>query len=143
MLNEVVVDSVKEVVSVYCESDQIDGNERCDQSVQCDFDKYTNYDHFMIFFLILCPAPHDLNFKCHLLSPQDQLFLVLMKLSQAKGDIELSYMFEVSESTVSNIIVALIIFMNFKLKELDVWPSRSLIDEYMPNDLLLILSKQG
>lgn len=66
-----------------------------------------------------------------------------MKLSQAKGDIELSYMFEVSESTVSNIIVAWIIFMNFKLKELDVWPSRSLIDEYMPNDLLLILSKQG
>lgn len=50
MLNEVVVDSVKEVVSVYCESDQIDGNERCDQIVQCDFDKYTNYDHFMIFF---------------------------------------------------------------------------------------------
>lgn len=66
-----------------------------------------------------------------------------MKLSQAKGDIELSYMFEVSESTVSNIIVAWIIFMNFKLKELDVWPSISLIDEYMPNDLLLILSKQG
>lgn len=66
-----------------------------------------------------------------------------MKLSQAKGDIELSYMFEVSESTVSNIIVAWIIFMNFKLKELDVWPYRSLIDEYMPNDLLLILSKQG
>lgn len=66
-----------------------------------------------------------------------------MKLSQAKGDIELSYMFEVSESTVSNIIVAWIIFMNFKLKELDVWPSRSLIDEYMPNDRLLILSKQG
>lgn len=51
-----------------------------------------------------------------------------MKLSQAKGDIELSYMFEVSESTVSNIIVAWIIFMYFKLKELDVWPSRSLID---------------
>lgn len=66
-----------------------------------------------------------------------------MKLSQAKGDIELSYMFEVSESTVSNIIVAWIIFMNFKLKELDVWPSRSLIDEYMQNDFLLILSKQG
>lgn len=51
-----------------------------------------------------------------------------MKLSQEKGNIELSYMFEVSGSTVSNIIVAWIIFMYFKLKELDVWPSRSLID---------------
>lgn len=43
-------------------------------------------------------------------------------------------MFEVSESTVSNTIVTWINFMYFQLKELDIWPSRSVIDEYMPND---------
>lgn len=160
--NEVVVESVKEEVSVDCESDEIDENGQCDQSVQCDFDKSTrssiekvqnnpkmvkyytgfeNYDHFMMFFQILGPAAHDLNFKCNLLSPQDQLFLVMMKLRQAKDDIELSYMFEVSESTVSNIIVTWINFMYFQLKELDIWPSRSVIDEYMPNDFFANFNK--
>lgn len=48
---------------------------------------------------------HDLNLKYNLLSSQDQLLLVMIKFRQAQDDIELSYMFEVSESTLSNIIV--------------------------------------
>lgn len=39
VLNEVVMESVKEKVSVDCGSDEIDKNEQCVQSVQCDFDK--------------------------------------------------------------------------------------------------------
>lgn len=35
------MESVKEKVSVDCESDDIDENEQCAQSVQCDFDKST------------------------------------------------------------------------------------------------------
>lgn len=62
---------MKEEVSVDCESDKIDENEQCDQSVQCDFNKssrssiekvqnnpemvkyfteFEHYDHSMIFF---------------------------------------------------------------------------------------------
>lgn len=92
MLNEVVVECVKEEVSVDCKSDKIDENEQCDQSVQCDFDKssrssiekvqnnpemvkyytgFEHYDHSMMFFFF-----KFLVFKCNLLSPQDQLFFI-------------------------------------------------------------------
>jgi hypothetical protein len=40
----------------------------------------------------------------------------------------------VSESTVSRIIVTWINFLYFQLKELDIWPSREIINETMPND---------
>ena len=65
---------------------------------------FNNYDHFMLLFNILGPAAFDLNYKCSLLSPQDQLFLTLIKLRQAKEYIELSMLVHVSESTVSKII---------------------------------------
>ncbi|XP_062586724.1 uncharacterized protein LOC134248334 [Saccostrea cucullata] len=158
VVNEVVVESAQEV-SVDCESEcyrpKSDEKKLQDLSVQCDIGKnnrlsieklqsndkmvkyytgFENYDHFMMFFQVLGPAAHDLNLKSNLLSPQDQLFLAMMKLRQAKEDIELSYLFQVSESTVSNIIVTWINFMYFPLKELNIWPSRSVIDEYMPDD---------
>jgi hypothetical protein len=149
-VNEVVVECVE--VCVECDDEL---SEQCDQSVQCDFDKgnkwsidnlqtnpkmvkyytgFESYDHFMMFFQILGAAAHDLNVKCTLLSPQDQLFLVMMKLRQAKEDIELSFMFRVSESTVSNIVNTWINFMYFQLKEINLWPSRSVVDEFMPTD---------
>ena len=149
-VNEVVVECVEEV-SVDCDVDDI--SEQCDQSVQCDIDignkwsidnlqtnpkmvKYytgfESYDHFMMFFQILGAAAHDLNVKCNLLPPQDQLFLVMMKLRQAKEDVELSFMFRVSESTVSNFVNTWINFMYFQLKEINLWPSRSVVDEFMP-----------
>lgn len=50
-------------------------------------------------------------------------------------------MFEVSESTVSNIIVTWINCMYFQLKKIDIWPSRSVIDKYMPNDFFANFNK--
>ncbi|XP_062587873.1 uncharacterized protein LOC134249552 [Saccostrea cucullata] len=163
VVNEVVVESAQEV-SVDCKSECIksDENKLQDQSVQCDIGKnnrfsieklqsndkmvkyytgFENYDHFMMFFQVLGPAAHDLNLKSNLLSPQDQLFLVMMKLRQAKEDIELCYLFQVSESTVSNIIVTWINFMYFQFKELNIWPSRSVIDEYTPDDFFANFNK--
>ncbi|XP_062585854.1 uncharacterized protein LOC134247520 [Saccostrea cucullata] len=115
VVNEVVVESTQEV------------------SVDCDSECYRPK--------ILGPAAHDLNLKSNFLSPQDQLFLVMMKLRQAKEDIELSYLFQVSESTVSNIIGTWINFMYYQLKELNIWPSRSVIDEYMPDDFFANFNK--
>ena len=51
---------------------------------------FRNYLHFMLFFQILGPAVSELLYRCTSLSPKDQLFLTLMKLRQAKDDIELS-----------------------------------------------------
>lgn len=57
-----------------------------------------------------------------------------MKLRQCKEDFELSLYFEISKSTVSRIVSTWINFLYFQLKELDIWPSKELIMEYMPAD---------
>lgn len=97
---------------------------------------FNDYDHFMLLFNILGPASFDLNYKCTLLSPQDQLFLTLIKLRQAKEDIELSMLFHVSESTVSKIITTWINFLYFQHKELEdeFWPPMKTIKQRMPTD---------
>lgn len=46
-----------------------------------------------------------------------------MKLRQAKENIEMAYLFKLSESTVSKLIVTWIRFLYFHLRELDIWPS--------------------
>lgn len=66
------------------------------------------------------------------LEPEDQLFLTLMKLRQAKEDIELSILFQVSETVVSQIFLTWINLMFFQLKELDIWPEKEIILEHMP-----------
>ena len=88
------------------------------------YTSFENYNHFMLFFNCLGPAVLELNYQCLSLHPKDQLFLTLIKLRQPNEDIELSFMFNISESTVSKIIICWINFLYFQLKELDLWPSR-------------------
>ncbi|KAK6169859.1 hypothetical protein SNE40_020834 [Patella caerulea] len=95
---------------------------------------FNNYNHFMFFFNLLGPVVFDLNYKCSLLEPKDQLFLTLMKLRQAKEDLELSIFFKVSESTVSQLINVWINFLYFQLKEINIWPEKSIVQETMPSN---------
>ena len=60
---------------------------------------FDDYDHFLFFLGILWPAANELYYKTSLLSTEDHLFLTLIKLRQAKEDLELSLLFKVSEST--------------------------------------------
>lgn len=95
---------------------------------------FDDYNHFLMFFQCLGQAVYDLEYKCSLLDPKDQLFMTLMKLRQAKEDIELAMLFKVSESTVSRIVITWINFLFFQLKELDIWPSKEIIEHTMPSD---------
>ena len=65
---------------------------------------FDNLQHLLMFFQILGVAVNHLSYKCAALKPIDQLFLTLMKLRQAKDDIELALFFKISETTVSCII---------------------------------------
>ena len=60
--------------------------------------------------------------------------MTLMKLRQANDDIELAMLFKVSESIVSRIVITWIHFLFFQLKELDIWPSKKIIEHTMPSD---------
>lgn len=99
---------------------------------------FNSFEHFQLFFHSLGPAVSELNYKCSVLDPEDQLFLTLMKLRQAKEDIELSQFFDISESTVSKLVVTWINFLYFQLKELEgiFWVSMDIIKQHMPADFL-------
>jgi hypothetical protein len=97
---------------------------------------FSDYEHFHFFFQCLGPAALDLKNQSTIIPPMDQLFLTLVKLRQAKEDYELSLLFEISETTVSKIVIMWINFLYFQLKDLDIWPSRDIIDKNMPEDFL-------
>ena len=96
---------------------------------------FNNYEHFQLFFNVLGPAAYNLKYNCQLLTPENQLFLTLMKLKQAK-DVELALFFGISESTVSLVVRTWINFLFFQLKELDshIWPSVKVVQQHMPAD---------
>ena len=93
---------------------------------------FDNYDHFMLFLFILGPAAFNLLYKPEGITVQDQLFLTLMKLRQAKDDSELELMFNLKETVVSKIINTWINFLFFQLKEIDLWPSKQVVRDTMP-----------
>ena len=95
---------------------------------------FTSYEHFMFLFHSLGPAAYELNYKCSSLNPPDQLFRTVMKLRCAKEDVELSLMFEISESTVSRVFNTWVNFLYFQLKELNTWPSRDVVSKFMSQD---------
>ncbi|XP_014670354.1 PREDICTED: uncharacterized protein LOC106811297 [Priapulus caudatus] len=104
-----------------------------DNSAVQYFTGFDSYIHFKLFISVLGPAIHHLSFKCHLISPEDQCFMTLMKLRQCFDDAYLSIRFKVSLSTVSDIINTWINFF-FQLSEINMWPDRETIDAYMPTN---------
>lgn len=94
-----------------------------------------DYEHFMFFFHVLGPATTSLKGLENIpLLPEDQLFLTLLKLRQGKDNKELGIFFGIKEQLVSRIFTVWINFMYLQLQELEVWPTRSVIDMYMPSD---------
>lgn len=93
---------------------------------------FDNYNHFMLVFHLLGKAAYELDYKCSLIPPVDQFFLAMMKLRLNKTDLELSFMFNVSTSTVSALVNTWINFMYFQFREIDIWPSRNVVNDHMP-----------
>ena len=56
-----------------------------------------------------------------------------MKLRRATTNFELSRIFSISESTVSNIFLTWINFINVQWKELDLWPPQELFRYFAPS----------
>ena len=68
------------------------------------------------------------------LKPTDEFFLILCRLRQGFAELHLAQLFNVSQSTVSRIVISWINFMYLKLGQINIWPSRKLVDETMPQD---------
>ena len=98
------------------------------------YTSFHSHEHFMFFFHVLGPAAYHLKKFSSLPNPTEQLFLTLMKLRQAKEDLELSLMFQLSTTTVGEIFNIWVNFLFCQLREIDVWPSGDIISENMPQN---------
>ena len=68
------------------------------------------------------------------LRPLEEYFLVMCRLRQGFREDHLGHLFHVSTSTVSRIFITWINFMFLKLGQINIWPSRNVIDQTMPED---------
>ena len=68
------------------------------------------------------------------LKPVDKFFLTLCRLRQGFAELHLAHLFNVSQPTVSRIFISWINFLYFKLGNINIWPSRELVNETMPED---------
>ena len=87
--------------------------------------------------LSLCHrSKRDCQSTCHgrnrLLPPKEEFFMVLVRLRLGLFEKDLADRFSVSNSTVSRICRTWITFLYMRLGELPLWPSRDLVQSYMP-----------
>ena len=94
-------------------------------------------------FEYLGPAVNHLSYKernetdasssgrPHILPPMEEFFLVLVRLRLGLMEQDIAYRFNISQSTVSRIIITWINFMYLQFKELPLWPKK-VVTSYMP-----------
>ena len=64
----------------------------------------------------------------------DEFFLTLCRLRHGFAEIHLAQLFNVCQSTVSRVLISWINFMYLKLGQINIWPSRELVNESMSQD---------
>jgi len=96
-----------------------------------------NYSKLMYVLSTLGYAAYHLNYykyQCEKLSVPNQFLLTLMKLRMHLPNFQLSRMFKISESSVSNIFITWINFMSKQWRELNIFPTREMTSHFMPDD---------
>ena len=98
------------------------------------FTGFDDYHHFTVLYEILKPNTCTLKYQSSVLPIKDQLFLTIIKLRLFIDHQLIAYFFGISESTVSKIFSAWIEYIYSQFKELDIWPSKKVIVDTMPDD---------
>ncbi len=98
------------------------------------YTSFSDLGHFNYVFSCLGPATRHLKYQSQKLKPEDEFLLLLMKLRLNKDDIELSWLFGISTRTVGRVFKTWLNFLFYQLRELNIWPSKELVNDYMPED---------
>ena len=122
------------------------------KSNDSDFEFYTgfcDYGTFQAFYNYLCPACERLQYigsgnscnsvnskeKCgpkRLLSPEEELFLCLVRLRLGLLERDIAHRFNISVSQVSRIWVTWLDFLYRRLRSIPIWPSQEFVRATMP-----------
>ena len=68
----------------------------------------------------------------HILTPLNEFFLTLCRIRLGLLEQDLAIRFQVSQPTVSRIVMAWINLLHVKFKEVPIWPSREAVNKFMP-----------
>lgn len=99
---------------------------------------YTGLEHSAHFDYVLNtlgPAAYHLKYrwrKPNRPKVENQFLITLIKLRLHSPNMELAYMFTVSEATISNIFVTWINFMYIRWSQIDIFPPKDLVTFNMP-----------
>ena len=105
------------------------------------FRYYTGFDYvrFKTIFDILVPNPEKIPLrykrslsKANRISLEDQLLLVLVKLRHDFDFKHLSFLFDISSQSASDIFADWINYMFFTFSSIPIWPHRDVIQNHMP-----------
>ena len=94
-------------------------------------------EHFHYVLDTLGPAAYHLNYRWRTpqtLNVTNQFLLTLIKLRLHTPNIELGFLFNISEFSVSNIVVTWINFMSIQWSNMNMWPTRDIVHFYMPEE---------
>ncbi|XP_074042273.1 uncharacterized protein [Leptinotarsa decemlineata] len=92
-----------------------------------------SYEKFRLVLSTLYPMALHLKYKGSQvmnIDIEDQFLILLIKLN--KCDFELSQIFGVSETAISNIFITWLNFVYDLWSLIDIWPMRQIVDYYMP-----------
>ena len=111
---------------------------------------FESYDVLMICFRFLGDAVNNLQYSrtCikksaehqaietrgapRALTPLNEFFLVLCRLRCSMMEKDLAFRFGISQPTVCRILITWINFLYFKFKDVNLWPSRQQVNNFMP-----------
>ena len=87
------------------------------------------------------PSKHDdptpqLLYRTRILTPIDELFMVMVRLRLGLLEQDLAHRFNVSIATVYRVCSAWLSFLHQQLRPLITWPSRSVIKKHMPTQFV-------
>ena len=68
------------------------------------------------------------------LSSKEEFFPVMCRLRQGFAECHLGYLYNISQSIVSRIIISWVNIMYLRFGKLNIWPSRKCVDDNMPQD---------
>ena len=66
------------------------------------------------------------------MTPLNEFFLVLCHIRCSLMEKDLAFRFQISQSTVSRILITWINFLYFKFKDIPIWPSKGQVNHFMP-----------
>ena len=112
------------------------------------FNYYTgleNYHKFKTAFYSLSPdVNNEIDYlftkSCDILTTMNQFLLMLVYLRCHYPVIELSRMFSISKTTVTNVVFSWINFCSKKWKKINIWPDMKVVQYYAPSDFNRLFS---